>query len=60
MKFTFISGITLSFVVRLGALLHPLFGAPLGTSEAPEQDADSLFGCTKGENEKHLTNYGKE
>jgi hypothetical protein len=44
MKFTFISGITLSVVVRLGA--------PLGTSEAPEQDSDSPFGCTKREIEK--------
>jgi hypothetical protein len=60
MKFTFISSITLSVVVRLGALIHPLFGAPLGTSESPEQDADSPFGFTKGENEKHVTNYGKE
>jgi hypothetical protein len=49
MKFTFISGITLSVVVRLGAPLRPLLGAPVGTSEAPEQDADSPFGCTKGE-----------
>jgi hypothetical protein len=52
MKFTFISGITLSVVVRLGV--------PLGTSEAPDQDADSPFGCMKRENEKHITIYGKE
>lgn len=60
MKFTFNSGIPLSVVVRLGAPLHPLFRAALGTSEAPEQDADSPFGCTKRENEKHIRNFGKE
>jgi hypothetical protein len=60
MKFTFISGIPLSVVVRLGAPFHPLFGAALGTSEAPKQDADSPFGCTKRENDKHITNSGKE
>ena len=60
MKFTLISGIPLSVVVRLGVPLHHLVGAALGTSEAPEQDAVSPFGCTKRENEKHTTNFGKE
>jgi len=62
MKFTLISGIPLSFVARLGAPLHPLFGDAVGTSEAPVQDAVSPFGCKKKhvksnkESSSHCTN----
>jgi len=60
MKLTLIIGIPLSVFVRLGAPLHPLFGDALRTSESQQQDAVSPFGCTKRENEKHITNSGKE